>query len=424
MWPGELTSLVALGGLALGAGWWARADYHRWIALGPGGLPHTLRGWIRLTRYRLMMRDSLDTAMYAAAARAPGIGVLPQRAGPRPRMAPYPIPHRQLDQYGGTLIRGELNRLFDAVVSRHSVVVHYQLSHFEKHSQAVTLRRPEFGHRHALASHGEVGHVHSFDGSMHMIFSEADARTVIEAGWGERHPLAGRVLDIPNTYIFVYPPRDAFELQIIERLIEAAIAHMSNVERASASAEAGPCRIPYLSADWAELPALAAAVRTRRGGSLLNLDRVLLHSTPLAAAWNAYLATIRDGLGIPPLLRELAICGVAVLNGADYEFMHHEREFRRAGGTAAAARRLRDFESAAADSEMFGDQERAVMQLVLQMTRGVVVDDSVWQGTQRTFPDSRSQVEIAAVIATYNMVSRLLVAARIGPESVDDPLAP
>lgn len=372
-----------------------------------------MRGWIALTRYRLMMRDPFATDMYApAAASVSGVGSLPPRAGPRPRMAPYPIPHRQLDQYGGSLIRGELNRLFNAVVARHSGLVEYKLSHFEKHSQAITLCCPDRGHVHARASHGEVAHIHPFDGSMHMIFSEADAKAVIEAGWGERHPLAGLVLNIPNTYLFVYPPRDAFELSIVGRLIESAIAHMLGGPRPAAGTVL--CRIPYLPLDWNEPPALAAAIRERRGGALLNLDRVLLHSAPLAGAWNAYLAAIRGGLGIPPLLRELAICGVAALNGAEYEFLHHEVEYRRAGGTAACAQRLRDFEAAANDGDTFGEAERAVMQLVIQMTRRLEVDDAVWQGIQKTFPDVCGQLEMVAVIAAYNMVSRLLVALRIG----------
>jgi hypothetical protein len=230
-----LVATIVVAGL-IGAALWARADFKRWTALGPGGLPHTTAGWIKLARYRLMSGDCFSTRMYSAGSTddSPAhLGSLPRRAGPRPRIAPYPIPHRQLDQYGGTQIRRRLDHLFDEVVERHAGIIHYKLSHFEKHTPAITLCKPECGHDHALASHGEVAHVHPFDGSMHMIFSPRDAKVVIEAGWGERHPLAGRVLNIPNTYIFVYPPRDDEELAVVGRLIDGSVAHMRGVSEAS-----------------------------------------------------------------------------------------------------------------------------------------------------------------------------------------------
>ena len=37
---------------------------------------------------------------------------------------------------------------------------------------------------------------------------------------------------------------------------------------------------------------LINAVKARRGGRLLNLDRQLLHSPPLARGWNQYLGAV------------------------------------------------------------------------------------------------------------------------------------
>jgi alkylhydroperoxidase family enzyme len=172
-------------------------------------------------------------------------------------------------------------------------------------------------------------------------------------------------------------------------------------------------------ADCGEPAELLAAIRSRRGDGLLNLDRTLLRSTPLARGWNDYLGVIRSGLSVAPLLRELAICGVAVLNGADYEFSQHEPEFIRAGGSAAAARRLRHFEAAADERELFSERERAVMRLTIAMTLDIEVDDAVWQDLQRVMPDAQELVEIVSVVATYNMVSRFLVACRIEPEAAE-----
>jgi alkylhydroperoxidase family enzyme len=176
-------------------------------------------------------------------------------------------------------------------------------------------------------------------------------------------------------------------------------------------------RLRGVPPECAEPAAIIAAIRARRGGRLLNLDRTLLLSAPLASAWNEYLGAIRGGLSVDPKLREIAICGVAILNGAEYEFQQHEPEFRRAGGSALAAQRLREFATAVAYPEIFNAAERAVIALTTQMTTNIEVDDETWQQFKTALPDSRIQVEIVGIIATYNMVSRFLIACQIEPET-------
>ncbi|MDD5285150.1 MAG: carboxymuconolactone decarboxylase family protein [Desulfuromonadaceae bacterium] len=157
------------------------------------------------------------------------------------------------------------------------------------------------------------------------------------------------------------------------------------------------------------------SVRARRGGTLLNLDRMLLHSPPFTKGWNAFLGEVRSGLTLPPKLRELAICCVAVLNGAEYEFHHHSPEFIKAGGTAAQLEALHDFDSLANETLLFNSAERAVIALTLEMTRTVKVRDSTFEDAKVSLPDDQSMVELVGVIAAYNMVSRFLVA--LGVES-------
>ncbi|MFM0043043.1 MULTISPECIES: luciferase domain-containing protein [Paraburkholderia] len=130
-----------------------------------------------------------------------------------------------------------LQSVFDDTVAARPDVVRYQKSYFEKHSDAVTLCHPQCGHVYALGTKGEVGHIHPGDGSMHMIMSPSDTVTAIERGWGELHSLAGR-LDLPITYMFVYAPRDETELQAVEQLLDAAVAHMSERRRSEGAAVA------------------------------------------------------------------------------------------------------------------------------------------------------------------------------------------
>src|SRR3954469_18148670 len=72
---------------------------------------------------------------------------------------------------------------------------------------------------------------------------------------------------------------------------------------------------------------LVKAILSRRGGTLLNLDRALLWSEPLARGWNTYVGAVRTGLGVSRQLREIAICTVALITGAQYEYHHHAPDY-------------------------------------------------------------------------------------------------
>jgi alkylhydroperoxidase family enzyme len=175
-------------------------------------------------------------------------------------------------------------------------------------------------------------------------------------------------------------------------------------------------RISYQPLDLAEPADLVASIRQRRSGTLLNLDRMLLHSPAFARGWNAHLGQVRSSLALDPKLRELAICMVAVLNRADYEFAHHGPEFLHAGGTQAQLDALRRLGTAAAGSDLFDATERDVLALTCEMTERVDVSDETFDRVRRTLKDDRLVVELVGVVATYNMVSRFLVALGIAPE--------
>lgn len=176
-------------------------------------------------------------------------------------------------------------------------------------------------------------------------------------------------------------------------------------------------RLDYLRDDQIPETELVRAIRQRRGGGLLNLDRLLLHSPPVAAGWNQLLGAVRAQLSVPPRLRELAICAVAVLNEAPYEFGHHAPELLRAGGTQAQLDALGDVAVALEREDVFDETERAVLRLTLEMTRGVTVRDTTFDRLRHLLGgDDRQAFELVTVVAVYNMVSRLIVALRIEPE--------
>mgnify|MGYP000873805775 CR=1 FL=1 len=175
-------------------------------------------------------------------------------------------------------------------------------------------------------------------------------------------------------------------------------------------------RIPLLPADLDQPADLLAAIRARRGGSLLNLDRTLLHSPMLARAWNDYLGAIRGKLSLQPRLRELVICAVARLNGADYEFAQHAPEYRRAGGSDATLAALHDISTAPPAGTDFTPLERAALQVTCELTRDLRVSEAAFAALRAALPDPAQQVELMAVIATYNMVSRFLIGCDVPDE--------
>lgn len=162
---------------------------------------------------------------------------------------------------------------------------------------------------------------------------------------------------------------------------------------------------------------LVQAILERRGGALLNLDRALLWSEPLARGWNGYLKNVRTGLGASRQLRELGICTVALLTGAHYEYHHHAPDYLAAGGTQAGLHALQAYVRGGAQGEPAGlaDDEALVARYAAQMTRDVKVDDAVFARMQARF-ETTDLVEITAAIATYNMVARFLLALGVTPE--------
>jgi alkylhydroperoxidase family enzyme len=175
-------------------------------------------------------------------------------------------------------------------------------------------------------------------------------------------------------------------------------------------------RIPYQPADIAEPKAVVDAVRARRGGGLLNLDRMLLHSPPLARGWNAFLGEVRTGLSVSPRLREIGMCVVAMLNGAEYEFFHHAPELIKAGGTKEQVQALRDPGSAASRADLFTPADLATIRVTIEMTRDVQVSDAGFDALRAALGSEQELVELIAVVAAYNMVSRFLVALGVEPE--------
>jgi alkylhydroperoxidase family enzyme len=169
--------------------------------------------------------------------------------------------------------------------------------------------------------------------------------------------------------------------------------------------------IPY--ADESKAPQdLVQAIKSRRpNGKLLNLDLMLLNSPEFAKGWNSMFAAIRGKLSVPPKLREIAIMSIAVLNHADYEWLQHEPEFLKAGGTQEELAAIK-----AGKDTPFDEAGKATLLLTREMTKDVTVKPATMKRVQKVLPNDQV-VELVGTIAGYNMVSRFLIATGVEAES-------
>lgn len=173
-------------------------DYRNFLALGPGGTPSTIAGYARLAWFRLFaLRDpfaplpvpSTPTSPSTSSSATPRAGILapsrlPYRPGPTPTVAGL-APQRQLNQHGSADATARLTAALSLLARREPRRFGVATSCLEKHGFALFARHPV-----NVCGNGEVCHVHSSDGSMHMNLHPEDIAQVLKLGWGQRHPLA------------------------------------------------------------------------------------------------------------------------------------------------------------------------------------------------------------------------------------------
>jgi len=148
----------------------------------------------------------------------------------------------------------------------------------------------------------------------------------------------------------------------------------------------------------------------RRGGELTPLDRLLLHSPPVADGWNALLGAIRTETTLPADVRELVICRVAVLNDAAYEWDAHAPLALECGATEAQLAAVRT-----GVAGVLTPLQQVAVDYATAMTLDIDVPDELFDRVRAHF-DERGVVELTATVGAYNLVSRFLVALRLEPE--------
>ena len=165
-------------------------------------------------------------------------------------------------------------------------------------------------------------------------------------------------------------------------------------------------------ADHPELADTIAKIKGARGGRLINIYRLMLHSPALANAWFDLNQAVRYGTEIDGQCREIAVIRVAILNNVEYVKRAHGPSYAlKEGLTPEQVSAIADWKP----SKLFNDKQRALLAYTDAMTQQIEVADDLFGEIRKHFSE-RQTVELTMLIGTYNMFTRVLQALKIDPE--------
>jgi AhpD family alkylhydroperoxidase len=167
-------------------------------------------------------------------------------------------------------------------------------------------------------------------------------------------------------------------------------------------------RIPYADPEAPENREAAAYIVASRK-KLGHLHRMLLNSPPVAKGWIDLYDAVRWKTELSGKLRELAMCQVAAINGAQYEWAAHAPIALKEGATQAQLDAMPDWST---KRHLFDAAEAAALALCDAMTKQVHVPEDIFAQVKAALPP-REVVELVVTIAGYNCVSRVLEALEI-----------
>nr|WP_241265446.1 carboxymuconolactone decarboxylase family protein [Streptomyces boncukensis] len=176
--------------------------------------------------------------------------------------------------------------------------------------------------------------------------------------------------------------------------------------------------MPYVTADEAPEPVAEALRMMPAQAGIVNL---VAHAETCLRPFLRLGQAILTSLELDPGLRELAVLRAAQLCGVEYEWHQHERLARVVG---VADDKIEALRGGAADSEVFTDLERRV----LDFSTAVVLTGDADDATYAAVADDlspREIVELTVSIGFYLMLGRIMNVTRVDPEpaaevSIDD----
>lgn len=149
----------------------------------------------------------------------------------------------------------------------------------------------------------------------------------------------------------------------------------------------------------------------------MPLDLALLHAPKVADGWNGLLGAIRTRTSLPDNIREIAICRPALINEAWFEWIHHVPLLKESESFKSDPSKLDTVQELHPTSQgKLDHHEWATLRYADAMTRTVKVPQGLFDEVKGLFSE-QEVVEITATVASYNLVSRFLVALDVGEQN-------
>ncbi|CAF1151019.1 unnamed protein product [Adineta steineri] len=163
---------------------------------------------------------------------------IPTRNQSRPKML-RALPHRQLTQHAPDDIMYEMHKHMESIsIPKYGgQTINNELllrgSSVAEYTGADALFLPNADEK--TFGKGEFAHLHSNDGSFHMILHPSDAKLLMDKQWAERFPLHGvnlfNKIPVPKTYVLVYAPQNENEVKIWKTILNAAIDYNRDIRK-------------------------------------------------------------------------------------------------------------------------------------------------------------------------------------------------
>jgi hypothetical protein len=209
----------------------ATIDYHAWVNFGTGGTPANIQGYLKITKFRLLRflaKDSLkDASMLPLDGPSHIPGRLSKREGLPPKILSRTLPQRQDPRPLEPAVQTKLHDLPKKYAAKYPDLLKLDLSVTEGRSTMAIYSKAKSSTRAYDSALGdEIAHVHPAENSLHVWLTTADTEKVVEAGWGERFPLASLGI-VDEGWTFLYAPRSMADLEVIEAIVKAGIGHLT-----------------------------------------------------------------------------------------------------------------------------------------------------------------------------------------------------